>query len=80
MNTTFQKGWNSNLYLDTLGSVTVIAASIVIFLVLAISGITDVIPANEQFADVCLTERTNLVDLTDQRPANAARHIEVACV
>ncbi|MEO8101527.1 MAG: hypothetical protein ABI790_03320 [Betaproteobacteria bacterium] len=79
MNTTIRKSWNSNLYLDALGSSSVIAASVLIFLFLAVSAVTEMAPSNLQVADTCPPARHASIDYADQRPAAAVPAARTAC-
>ena len=68
MNTTIHHGWSTRLYLDALGSASVIAASIFIFLAAAAIAISDTAPRDAQIGDACPDGRFAAIDYTDQRP------------
>ena len=74
MNTTIHKSWGRNLYLDALGSSAVIAASVLIFLSVAVTTATGAIPENPRLVDACPTARLAAVEYADQRPG-AARNL-----
>ena len=67
MNTT-DKGWKPRVYLDALGSASVIVTSILIFLAAAVIAISSVTPSDAQTADVCPAGRFAQVEYADQRP------------
>ena len=79
MNTTIRKAWRSNLYLDALGSSAVIAASVLIFLFVAVTTVTEILPAGPQLADACPAGRYAAVEYADQRPNAVPDQARVDC-
>ncbi len=79
MNTTIHKSWNTGLYLDALGSASVIAASVLIFLAAATVAISDISMHDVQQADSCPAGRYASVDYADQRPGAPKTQKANAC-
>ena len=80
MNTTIRKSWKSSLYLDALGSASVIAASVFIFLFVAVTAITEATSPPTQVVDACPVNRFSAVDDTDQRPGAPRQPARTECV
>lgn len=68
MNTTTHPGWNTRLYLDAVGSASVIAASIFIFLAAAAIAISEPAPRDAQIGDACPAGHFAAIEYTNQRP------------
>ena len=78
MNTTHNT-WKHSLYLDALGSASVIAASVLIFLFVAVTAIVDVTPSTSPVAEVCPATRVAAIDYADQRPGAPRQPAGTAC-
>ncbi len=65
---TLHKGWKPRVYLDALGSASVIVTSVLIFFAAAAIAISNVTPSDAQVADICPAGRFVVVEYANQRP------------
>ena len=68
MHTPFHKVWNTELYLDAIGSAAVIAANVLIFLFVAVTAATAMTAGPAGVVDSCQTPQVAEGNYADQRP------------
>ena len=80
MNTPFYKIRNTDLYLDAIGSVAVIAANVLIFLFVAVTAASALSAGSARMGASCQAPHAAVGNYVDQRPGAAGRLQDATCL